>query len=254
MEIQKTKLDWNKFEPLFGSWATKIKPFFDNGGFDPIYKFLKFESARGKRIAPLSKDVFKAFIETDFNNLKLIIVGLSPYHTFYDGKPVADGLCMSCSITKKLQPSLLNFYNAVETELYNGLNLNYNKNPDLTYLSKEGILLLNYALTTSEHKPGDHCYLWEPFMKFLFEEVISCTGVPVVFLGKEAAKLEKYVCAFTPIFKCSHPASAAYSGSDWDSGGMFKNVNKTLKDANNFKIQWLDVPADEYDEDREIPF
>ena len=78
-------------------------------------------------------------------------------------------------------------------------------------------------------------------MKYLFEEVFSCTGVPVIFLGKEAAKLEKYVCAFTPIFKCSHPASAAYSQTEWSSDGTFQAVNKLLKDSNGYKINWLDV-------------
>ena len=79
-------------------------------------------------------------------------------------------------------------------------------------------------------------------MKYLFEEVLSGTGVPVVFLGQEAAKLEKYVNPFGWIFKVSHPASISYSGvTDWDSQGLFKSINKVLKDSNNFELQWLDV-------------
>jgi uracil-DNA glycosylase len=246
---------FEKFEHLFhSSWHKKLKPFIESKECDKIYEFLKSESKRGKQILPLSSNVWQCFLETSYDELKLVMVGLSPYHTMKDDKPVADGLLFGCSITNYPQPSLFQFYKAIETELYNGLNLHYKQNPDVSYLAHQGVLMLNASLTCELNKAGSHNFLWEPFMKFLFEEVISCTGVPVVFLGKEAAKLEKYVCAFTPIFKCSHPASAAYSGSDWDSGGMFKNVNKTLKDANNFKIQWLDVPADEYDEDREIPF
>jgi len=236
-------LDWKKFEPLFGTWALKIKPFFDLGGFDKIYEFLKKESKRGKEIAPMSSLVFRAFRETDINTLKVVIVGLAPYHTFYNGSSIADGLCMSCSITSRLQPSLSNFYNAIERELYNGLNLNMYKNPDLTYLARDGILLLNYALTTSKNKPGDHCVLWEPFMKFLFEQVLDTIGAPVIFLGREAAKLERYTMPFNWIFKLSHPASASYQGIEWDSEGTFKTINKILWERNKETINWLQLDS-----------
>ena len=46
-----TKLNWEKFKPYFGTWASKIKPFFDSGGFDPIYERLKEDSRRGIAIA-----------------------------------------------------------------------------------------------------------------------------------------------------------------------------------------------------------
>ena len=47
-----TKLNWELFSPLFGDWADRIQPFFQNGGFDKIYEFLKKESKRGVGIAP----------------------------------------------------------------------------------------------------------------------------------------------------------------------------------------------------------
>ena len=34
MEEKTTKLDWSSFELLLGTWAPKIKPFFDSGGLD----------------------------------------------------------------------------------------------------------------------------------------------------------------------------------------------------------------------------
>ncbi len=52
--MSQTRLDLSKFEPLFGTWWNKIKPFALRGGFDPIYAYLKSESARGKKIAPIS--------------------------------------------------------------------------------------------------------------------------------------------------------------------------------------------------------
>jgi uracil-DNA glycosylase len=233
---------WEKFEEQFHpSWHNKIRPFIESEECDRIYEFLKKESKRGKKIAPLSSNTFRCFKETSFDDLKLVIVGISPYHTLRNGEPVADGLCMGCSVTKILQPSLDQWYRAIEDELYKGLNVHFIKNPDLTFLANQGVLLLNAALTTEIGKAGNHVQLWEPFMKFLFENVLDTTGVPVVFLGKDAAKLERYVMPFTWVFKVSHPASASYNNIEWDSEGLFKKVNKLLKDRNNELIEWMDL-------------
>jgi uracil DNA glycosylase len=146
---------------------------------------------------------------------------------------------MSCSITGHIQPSLEQFYKAMEEELFDGLNVHMIKTPDLSYLANQGVLLFNTSLTCEMNKPGSHNKLWEPFMKYLFEEVIITTGMPVVFLGKEATKVERYLSPFTWVIKVSHPASASYNNTNWDSEGMFTNVNKILKDNNNEFINWI---------------
>lgn len=234
-------MNWESFQDKFHeSWHRKMRPFIESEECDKIYGFLKKESKRGKQIAPLSSDTFRAFKETSFDDLKAIFVGMCPYHTFRNNKPVADGLLMSCSVNNYLQPSLEKFYDAMEVELMGGLCAGCKRNPDLTYLANEGVLMLNIALTVEMNKPGSHTELWDPFMKYLFQEVLDVVRVPVVFLGKEAAKIEHYVAPFTWIFKVSHPASASYKGADWDSEGIFKKVNKILKDTNNETIDWFD--------------
>lgn len=240
MEVQ-TKLDWNKFESKFGTWARKFKPFFDSGGFDPIYDFLKTEATRGKRIAPLSSNTFRCFLETPYDDIKAVMVGMCPYHTYRNEQPVADGLLLGCSVTGILQPSLEKFYEGLERELDNGLNLNYEQTPDITYLAEQGVLLLNAGLTVEVNKAGSHNELWEPFMKYLFQEVLDVIRVPVIFLGKEATKIEKYVDPFTWTFKISHPASAAYQGGEWNTENVFTKVNKILTDTNNETITWLNI-------------
>jgi len=242
-------LQWEKFEGLFGDWTNRIKPFFDSGGFDPIYEKLKLSGKMGVKIAPLSSNVFRAFEECPFDDLKLVVVGMSPYHTLKQGNPIADGLAMSCSITNYPQPTLDQWYYACEKELNEGMCLPCIKNPDLKFLANQGVLLLNAGLTVEIMKAGSHNTLWEPFMKYLFEEIINLTGVPVIFLGKEAAQLEQYTAPYIWTFKPTHPASATYKGIDWDSGGIFKDINKILWDRNKLKINWFDNP-----EDDEIPF
>lgn len=234
-----TKLSWESFSPLFGTYTDKFKKFFDNSGFDPIYERLKLDSLRGKQIAPLSSNVFRCFQETPFNDVRAIFCGMAPYHTFYNNLPVADGLLMSCSVTNRLQPSLIKFYDSMERDLDRGLNLGMIRNPDLSYLSRQGILMLNASLSTEKGKPGNHAEIWEPFMKFLFEEVFNTNGIPVVFLGREAAKLKRYVFPFTWIFELVHPAASAYVSGDWDSQDIFNKINRILKDNNNEQIKWF---------------
>jgi len=237
-------MNWDKFKDNFHeSWHDKMRPFIESAECDEIYAYLKKEAGRGKKIAPLSANVFRAFKETPLTNLKVVMMGMCPYHTAINGVPVADGLLMGCSVTGQLQPSLDKFYRGVEIELYNGLNINAMIDADVSYLSKQGVLMMNAALTTEINKAGSHIALWEPFVKHFFN-CIETEGAPIIFLGKDAAKYKKLVGPFKWSFVTTHPASAAYKQCDWDTEGTFGKVNKVLKDNNNFEIKWME----------EIPF
>ena len=237
-------MKWDNFKHQFHpSWHAKMRPFIESEECDKIYAFLKAESKRGKRVAPLSMHVWRCFKETSLDDLKVVMVGLCPYHTLKNDAPVADGLLMGCSITEQVQPSLDQFYDALEREFYDGLNLSIIKNPDVTFLAKQGVLMLNAALTTEINKAGSHMKIWEPFIKYLFEEVLNVLGVPYVFLGKDAAKYKKYTGIFTHVFEISHPASASYKGAEWDTEGVFIKVNTLLEENNGFSVMWLDIDA-----------
>jgi uracil-DNA glycosylase len=161
-------MDFEKFKDLLHeSWHKKMKPFVESSECDKIYQFLKSESGRGRRLAPLSSNVWRAFKETSFDDLNVVFLGLSPYHTFKDNAPIASGILMDCSITGKLQPSLEKFYCEAERQLYQGLNLHLIKDPDLSYLCSQGILMANIGLTCEEGKPGSHSLIWSGFTQYL---------------------------------------------------------------------------------------
>ena len=235
-------MNWSKFADQFHeSWHAKIRPFIESEECDKIYEFLKKESKRGKKIAPLSPNVFRAFKETSLDDLKVVIIGMCPYHTFKNGSPVADGLLMGCSTTDIRQPSLQQFYDALEVELYEGLNVHAPKSPDVSYLARQGVLMYNAALTTEMNKAGSHIGNWEPFTKYLLEKVLDTSGAIYVFLGKDAAKYERYLPPMSWSFTLSHPASASYRDDKWSTEGTFGKINKILKQNNNLEIDWLDV-------------
>jgi uracil-DNA glycosylase len=231
---------WEKFKDQFDvSWYRFMQPFIESKECDDIYKFLKEEGKRGKKIAPLSSNTFRCFKETKATDVKVVLLGMCPYHTLKDGVFVADGLLMGCSSTGALQPSLEQFYKALEKDVYDGLNLKHFKDPDVKYLANQGVLMLNAALTTEIGKAGSHIDVWEPFTKYVFEQILTYTGAPIIFLGKDAARYEKYTPPFSWSFSITHPASASYKNIEWDSEGVFTKVNKIIKDTNGFEIKWL---------------
>lgn len=238
-------MQFEKFKDQFhDSWWSKIKPFIESKECDKIYEYLKFEGKRGVRIVPDSSNTFRAFKETPLNEIKAVLLGYCPYHTISkDGIPAADGLAMSCSLTGKLQPSLELFYQGIEDDLYSGLNLNYEKNPDLTYLAKDGVLLLNSSLTTEFMKPGKHQSIWEPFTKYVIEECLAYTGIPIVLIGKDAQYYERYMTPLTHgvIFKVEHMAFAARENRAWDHKNIFSKINTILRQNNGkeFEVDWL---------------
>jgi uracil-DNA glycosylase len=236
-------MDFDKFKHLFHeSWHSKIKPLIESKECDELYLYLKERSKMGHKIAPISSNVYRCFLETPLDEVKLIFTGMCPYHSMKGDMMVADGLLMGCSNTEALQPSLEQFYNSIELEMYEGLSLKGLKNPDVSFLAKQGILMYNAALTTEIGKAGSHNKIWESFTKYMFEEVFSVLRVPIVFLGKDAARFEKYCPPMSWTFSISHPASASYKNEQWDSEGVFKKVTQIVKENNNYDIEWLDVP------------
>lgn len=234
---------FEKFKDFFHpSWWEKIQPFIESKECDKIYEFLKKEARRGKKLAPPSHLTYRAFLETPLSDLKAVLLSYCPYHSFINGLPVADGLAFSCSVTGKQQPSLSKFIEGIENDVYSGLNLNYDKNlTDLTYLAKQGVLLWNSALTVEMNKPGSHQELWLPFTKYVLEHCLSYTGVPIVFIGKDAQIYEKCVSPLTHghIFKLEHPAFAARMDQEWETKGVFTKINQIVKQNNNYEIDWL---------------
>lgn len=229
------RLEWDKFAHLFhSSWEPKMRYFIESPECWEIYEQLRKLTSRGKKIVPIYQQTFRAFLETPMTEIKATMVGLSPYHTMKDGKSLADGVLMSCSNTMHLAPSLEQFYKGMENELKTEII----KTPDLTYLCKEGVFMFNVSMTCELLKPGSHIKIWEPFTKYVLEEVVSVSNCPVVWLGKEAARFDRYLNPFQWRFKVSHPASAAYNHTTWNSEGVFGKVNLVCHDYSGYQVNW----------------
>lgn len=215
-------------------WADKLKVFILSDDFLNILRHLMKESLQGNKFTPTVSRLFRAFVECPYDDLKVVIVGQDPYPR----QGVADGIAFSCSNThhpSQLQPSLKHIYKALEED-----GIEHHHSYDLKDWANQGILMLNSALTTQIGVAGAHFQIWEPFMEFLFDVLNQQTGLIYAFMGKNAQTLSCHIDNENNfIFKCVHPASAAYRvDNKWESGEVFKNIDETFKKQYNYAIKW----------------
>jgi len=219
---------FNKLEP--SGWGRVLKPFIFSIEFEKILTDLYTMSNNGQRFTPVLKDVFRAFEECPYDELKVVMVGQDPYPTL----GVADGIAFSCGKSEKEQPSLRFILDEAQ-KMYPF----YDRPLDLKRWSRQGILMLNTALTTEVGKIGQHYDIWAPFTAYLFDYLKHFNpGLVYVFMGKKSQEWADMCGENCTKFMVSHPASAAYNGSKWDSKGVFGNVQETVKHLYNYTIHW----------------
>lgn len=198
--------------------------------FSILQEKLEIEYA-SKTIFPHKTDIFRALKLTDYNDVKVVIIGQDPYFNIDE----ADGLAFSCSKSKKLPPSLRNIFKELEADVKIVRN-----NGDLTEWAKGGVLLLNTILTVESGKPKSHQNIgWEEFTDCIIKK-INEKRTPVAFIlwGRDAiAKSQLITNSNHLIIKSAHPSPlSAYRG--FFGSKPFSIVNNFLEQNNIEKIKW----------------
>ncbi len=211
-------------------WDVVLNEEFKKEYFAKLGKFVKSEY-RNKTIFPEYKNIFNCLRLTDYDEVKVVIIGQDPYH----GEKEAHGLCFSVQEGIKMPPSLGNIFK----ELKSDLGINRTKT-DLTDWAKQGVLLLNAIMTVEKDKPLSHKDKgWEIFtdniIKYLNER-----EKPVIFVlwgsfarsKKELIDLDKHY-----VIESAHPsplsASRGFLGSK-----PFSKINNILRETNQEIIKW----------------
>ena len=156
--------------------------------FQQTLNFVESERAAGKAIFPPAKDVFNAFRATEFNDVKVVILGQDPYH----GPRQAHGLCFSVLPGIKTPPSLVNMYKELAQDI-DGFQI-----PAHGYLqswAEQGVLLLNTVLTVEQGKAHSHAKTgWETFTDKDIEAVNQHqSGVVFLLWGSHAQKKGRFI-------------------------------------------------------------
>jgi len=84
---------------------------------------------------------------------------------------------------------------------------------------------------------------WDFFWEFFLQEIVFnfYKGVPIILVGKDAAKLKKYVFEMVnPVFILDHPSHAARLQECWVTNGTFTKCNRLIEDqfGESEKIEW----------------
>ena len=222
--------------PTSKSWNEFFKEIQNEEFCESLNKFLNKEYA-DYTCYPPRELLFNAFRLTPLYKVKVVIVGQDPYHE--PGQ--AMGLSFSVPKGIKVPPSLVNIYKEIAQE-YN-CQMNYSSG-DLTYLAKQGVLLLNSILSVRAHQPLSHNN--EEYKKFLASvlETLDHQKQPIVFLlwGGPARKLKGYL--HNPshlILECIHPSPLAANHGGWFGNNHFKLANKYLEDNGVAPVKWSNL-------------
>ena len=185
-----------------------------------------------KTIYPKKTEVFNAFKYTDYNNVKVVILGQDPYH----GPNQAEGLSFSVSNEVLKPPSLKNIFKELESDL----KIPFPEHNSLKPWAQEGVLLLNAVLTVEEHKPASHANKgWETFTDEIIK-ILNKKEEPVVFIlwGNYAREKKAYIT--NPIhYVIESPHPSPFSARNGFFGSKpFSKTNEFLKSKGIKEINW----------------
>lgn len=213
------------------NWDSVLKEEYKKEYFKELLDFVKNEY-KNKTIYPKQNEVFNAFRYTDFDNVKVVILGQDPYH----GPNQAEGLSFSVKDEVLKPPSLQNIFKELESDL----GIQFPKHNSLIPWTKQGVLLLNAVLTVEEHKPTSHKNKgWETFTDDVIK-IINQKKDPVVFILWGAYARNKKNLITNPkhyIIESAHPSPFSARNGFFGSK-PFSKTNNFLKRNNIKEIDW----------------
>lgn len=193
---------------------------------------------RRKPLCPAQSNVFRAFELCPFKDLKVVMLGQNPYPQ----KGVATGILFGNRREvdeDNLSPSL----NIVKEAAINFEVPHYCITFDQTLESwaKQGILMLNSALTVEMNKVGSHVMVWRPFIAKLLKNLSECdTAIVYVLFGRQAQTFKPYINSrFNHIIEIEHPAYFARSGTKMPHQ-LFTDISNKVKGIYGVPIKWYE--------------
>lgn len=215
------------------SWKAVLKDTFSQPFFVQLATHLKMEKAAGKTIYPPGKLIFNAFDQTPFDAVKVVLLGQDPYH----GPGQAHGLCFSVPQGIKPPPSLVNILKELKSDI--GITLP-SENGDLTRWAKQGVLLLNAALTVRKSEPFSHAnFGWAEFT----DEVIRIlsdqkTGLVFLLWGKFAQQKQVLIDETKhAVLRAAHPSPFS-ADKGFFGCKHFSRTNELLQGFGKMPVDW----------------
>ena len=184
-------------EEYFGDWLKVIDK-------KILYKTINILNTIDSSIlCPNYNNIFNCFTVCKLSNLKVVILGMSPYPQLNKATGIAFGnkretldedLSSSLQIIKE---SVINYEIPQNSIIFD---------PSFEDWEKQGVLMLNCALTCKVGLPSSHLVLWRPFIsKLIYNMSRYMTACVYVLFGEEAKTFEPYISKYNYVIKEKHP-------------------------------------------------
>ena len=218
-------------ERSYNGWDELFKEEFSKPYFQQLKAFLVERYAQTE-VYPPKRLMLNAFDNTSYNEVNVVILGQDPYYN------PGQAMGMSFSVPEGVMPpmSLVNIFKEIKDDLGYATSI---KGGDLTPWAKQGVLLLNTALTVERGKPNSHQGKgWETFT----DRVIGYLnerdrGMVFMLWGRNAyAKKQLITNPQHLVLTAAHPSPlSAYSG--FFGCRHFSKANEFLS-LQNRSIKW----------------
>lgn len=218
--------------PIHSSWEKPLRTEFESSYFKQLLFFLKSEYETYP-CYPTQTDVFNAFEQCPYENVKVVLLGQDPYH----GAGQAHGLAFSVPDGIKHPPSLVNIFKEISQDL----GTPYPESGNLERWARQGVLLLNASLTVREGEAGSHQKKgWETFTDSVIQ-ALSEDREDLVFLlwGGFAKQKVKLINANKHlILTTGHPSPLSANRGYWFGNKHFTHCNTYLSENGKTPIVW----------------
>lgn len=230
---------------------TTWQDFFATQDIPHIRKWIAFTRSLGVAVYPSDQDVFRAFDLTPLEDVRVVILGQDPY---FNGE--ADGLAFSAARAKRLPLSLQRIVAEVKDD---GFEVASRWRGSLEAWARQGVLLLNTALTVQHGTPGVYMQNWSRFTAACLRFVIENRSPHFILWGSAAMDVFKGVAMgfkapFLPGFEpgpyytkqrnfatytySAHPAARSATPNPLKGSRPFSKANEVLSWRRRGEMDW----------------
>ena len=215
---------------LESSWRTILAKMVDEPRFKKLASKLE-KAYKTKKVYPNREDIFKALELTPFDEIKVVIIGKIPFYR----QNQADGLAFSSKLGSEINQTSQIIIN----EAIKDVNIYRPDSASLVSWAKQGVLLLNSALTAPSDKPAGHLADWQWFSNKIIDQIIKSKEPKAFILWGEHG--EKFVSKLQNsqhlVIKAPNPSPLSAANGFYGSK-PFSKVNKFLEKNGYEKIDW----------------
>jgi uracil-DNA glycosylase len=215
---------------LESSWQSVLAKVVEEPRFKKLASKLD-KAYKSKKVYPVREDIFKALELTPFDEIKVVIIGKIPFYR----QNQADGLAFSSKLGSEINQTSQIIIN----EAIKDVNIYRPDSASLVNWAKQGVLLINSALTAPSDKPAGHLPDWQWFSNKIIDQIIKNKDPKVFILWGEHG--EKFVSKLQNsqhlVIKAPNPSPLSAANGFYGSK-PFSKVNKFLEKNGYEKIDW----------------